>query len=152
MPNAAIARLIAEKLPTLTHPGDGSGGAIALPMPMLRASGIPPEMAERFAAEAGYPNADITELIGEAIVALIEGEGQSTIVANAELTEMRAAQRAAEPLRHRQVAVSCNCGVHLFTAMIRDWDLDRARVAGPELIKALRLLGPECATAHKLAG
>lgn len=148
MPNAAIAQLIADKLPDLTHPGDGSG-AISLPVSTFRMSGIPPEMAEQFARDAGYPSANIPLLIAEALVHLIETDGDSTIVRNTELAEMRAAQALAEPQRNKQVEVRCHCGTTLFGAMFKDFDTDKPRVAGPELIKAMRTLGVECATAHR---
>lgn len=148
MPNQAIAQLIADKLPDLTHPGDGSG-AISLPVSTFRMAGIPPEMAEQFAREAGYPTANIPKLIAEAIVHVIETDGDSTIIRNSELADMRAAQAAAEPQRNKQVEVRCNCGTTLFTAMFKDFDTDRPRVAGPELIKAMSRLSTECATAHR---
>ena len=148
MPNAAIAELIAKNLPDLTHPGDGNG-AISLPVATFRPAGIPPEMAEQFAREAGYPTADITRLVAEALVHLIETEGNSEIVSKTELADMRAATAQAEPQRHRQVQVHCHCGTPLFRASIKDFDSDKPRVAGPELIKAMRRLGIECATAHR---
>lgn len=150
MPNTAIAELIAAKLPDLTHPGTpGSGGPILLPTATYRTAGIPPEMAQQFAEDAGYPTADITRLIAEAIVHLIETDGDSTIVRNSELAEMRAAAAAAEPARNRQIAVHCHCGTRLFVAQARGFDTDQPRVAGPELIKAMAQLGVECATAHR---
>lgn len=150
MPNTAIAELIAAKLPDLTHPGTpGSGGPILLPTATYRTAGIPPEMAQQFAEDAGYPTADITRLIAEAIVHLIETDGDSTIVRNSELADMRAATAAAEPRRNRHVKVRCHCGTQLFTANIRNFDTDTASIAGPELIKAMRQFGTECATGHK---
>lgn len=148
MPNAAIARLIADKLPELTHPGDGTG-PIALPVSTFRTTGMPPEMAEQFARDAGYPATDITLLVAEALVHLIETDGNAEIIGRAELANMRAATAAAEPQRHRQVQVFCHCGTPLFRLSIRDFDTDKPRVAGPELIKAMRQLGVECATAHR---
>lgn len=150
MPNAAIADLIATKLPDLTHPGNGSG-AIALPVSTFRTAGIPPEMAEQFAQDAGYPSANIPLLIGEALVHLIETDGDSEIIRRSELATMRAATKAAEPQRNRQIQVHCHCGTPLFTAQFRDFDTDKPRVAGPELIKAMSLLATECSTAHRKA-
>lgn len=150
MPNAAIAALIAEKLPDLTHPGDGSG-AISLPVSTFRTAGIPPEMAEQFARDAGYPSANIPLLIAEALVHLIETQGDSEIIRRSELTDMRKAAATAEPQRHRQVHVHCHCGTPLFRAQFRDFDTDKPRVAGPELIKAMAQLSTECATAHRKA-
>ena len=150
MPNPAIAALIADKLPDLTHPGDGSG-AISLPVSTFRTAGIPPEMAEQFARDAGYPSANIPLLIAEALVHLIETDGDSEIVRRSELATMRAATKAAEPQRNRQIQGHCHCGTPLFTAQFRDFDTDKPRVAGPELIKAIGHLAVECATAHRKA-
>ena len=146
--NTTIVDLIAAKLPELTHPGDGSG-AIALPVAQFRTAGMPPGMAEQFAKDAGYPSADITRLVAEAIVHLIETDGHATIVDNTQLADMRAATAAAEPRRNRHVKVRCHCGTQLFTANIRNFDTDTANVAGPELINAMRQFGTECATGHK---
>lgn len=150
MPNATIADLIARKLPDLTHPGDGSG-PIMLPVSTFRNAGIPPEMAEQFAREAGYPSADITKLIGEALVHLIETDGDSEIVRRSELADMRKATETAEPQRNRQVQIHCHCGTPLFRVNIRNFDSDKPSVAGPELIKAMAMLGTECSTAHRKA-
>ena len=148
VPNATIADLIARKLPDLTHPGDGSG-AISLPVSTFRMSGIPPEMAEQFSRDAGYQSANIPLLIAEAIVNLIETDGDSEIIRRSDLAAMRAAEAAAEPSRNRQVEVQCNCGATLFRAMFRDFDTDKPRVSGPELIKAIAKLSTECSTAHR---
>lgn len=148
MPNQAIAQLIAEKLPDLTHPGDGSG-AISLPVSTFRMAGIPPEMAEQFARDAGYPSANIPLLIAEAIVHLVETDGNAEIISKAELSQMRAAKAAAEPQRNRQVEVQCNCGTTLFRAMFRDFDTDKPKLSGSELIKAMAKLSTECAVAHR---
>lgn len=150
MPNTAIAELIAAKLPELTHPGHGQG-AIALPVASFRTAGIPPEMAEQFARDAGYPSANIPLLVAEALVHLIETDGDSEIVRRSELATMRAATAAAEPARNRQITVHCHCGTPLFTAQFRDFDTDKPCVAGPELIKAMGHLGTECSTAHRKA-
>lgn len=148
MPNERAAALIAQRLPELTHPGDGNG-AILLPVSTFRMAGIPPEQAEQFARDAGYPSVDVPRLIGEALVHLIETEGDSEIVPRSELAAMRNAAAAAEPQRHRQVQVHCYCGTPLFRAHMRDFDTDKPKVSGSELIKALTRLSPECALAHK---
>lgn len=94
MANSTIAALIAERLPgSLVHPGDPANDQPAklLPLPVLGSTGIPPEMAKHFAKEAGLPADDFPKLIGEAIVHLIETDGQTTLVPNAELEQLRAA-------------------------------------------------------------
>lgn len=150
--NRAAVDLLASRLAAgLVHPGDPDNGQqpIALPLPGLSSAGIPPEMAEQFARDAGYPSANIPLLIAEALVHLIETDGDSEIVRRSELATMRAATKAAEPQRNRQIQVHCHCGTPLFTAQFRDFDTDKPRVAGPELIKAMSQLGVECATAHR---
>ena len=145
--NDAIAGLIATHLPNLTHPGDGSG-AIVLPVATFRTAGIPPEVAESFAREAGLPTADVPRLIAEAIVALIEGQGDSEIVSRADLARLRAAAGANETLRDRPVTVRCHCGAELFTAHLRDFATSPS-LYGPALIKAMRTIGVECSTGHR---
>lgn len=148
MPNQRIAELISVKLPELTHPGDGNG-AILLPVSTFRTAGLPPDQADQFARDAGYPSADIPKLVGEALVHLIETDGDSEIISKAELNQLRAAAAIAEPQRHRQVQVHCYCGTPLFRAHIRDFDTDKPKVSGSELIKAMAQLSPECALAHR---
>lgn len=145
MPNERIVNLIATQLPDLTHPGDGNG-SIALPVSAFRATNsLPPEVAQQFAQDAGLPHSDIPRLVAEAIVHLIEVEADSDIVPRAELRRMRTVSTAD---LNPEVQVMCNCGVPLFTAYLRNDD-GKLRVAGPQLIKAMRALGTECALAHR---
>ncbi|EUA18456.1 putative gp80 [Mycobacterium xenopi 3993] len=91
MPNAAVAGLIAQRLPEgLLHPGDPNANQPAklIPLPGLRSTGIPPEMAKQFAAQAGLPSHDVPKLIGEAIVYLLETEGFA-IIPSTELEQLR---------------------------------------------------------------
>ncbi len=143
-----IAALIADHIGELIHPGDGNSGPIVLPVSTFRTAGIPPEMAEQFAREAGYPTADIPKLVGEAIVHLIETQGDSEIISRGELAQLRAAAKANEPLKDRPVEVHCHCGAELFTAHLRNFST-KPSLHGPTLIKAVRTLGVECATAHQ---
>lgn len=150
MPSPATAQLIARALPELVYPGDGKSGPVAIPLPMFRSTGITPEMAEQFAKDAGLPPVELTTLVGEAIVHVIESNAK-TIIDNAELEALRQAAAEREHLRHRQVEVSCHCGTKLFKANVTDFDTDRAKIS-PEVIKAMRVLSPECALAHRAVG
>lgn len=98
MPNPAIERLIADRLPFgLEHPGDPDNNRppFTVALPGLRSTGVPTEMSTQFAEEAGLPSNDAPQLIAQAIVNLIETDGNSTIITNAELAELRAAAAAA---------------------------------------------------------
>lgn len=145
MPNERIINLITEQLPNLTHPGDGNG-SVALPVSAFRATNtLPPEVAAQFAQDAGLPSSDVPRLVAEAIVHLIEVEADSEIVPRAELRRLQTTSTAdLDP----EVQVLCNCGIRLFSAHLRDND-GKLKVAGPQLIKAMRTLGTECALAHR---
>lgn len=141
-----IAQLIADNLPALIHPGDGKSGPIPLPLPMFRTSAIPPGMAQEMAKEAGLPSFDIAKLTAEALSALFNTNGWA-FIQQAELTQLRADATAGIE-RHRQPEVRCQCGTHLFTV---DIDADRPIVNGPQLIKAMQQLDPDCAAQHRKA-
>lgn len=75
--NRAAVDLLIQRLPNgLVHPGNPETGEKAqpLPLPGLSSTGIPKEMAQHFAEEAGLPSADATKLLAEAIVHLLESE------------------------------------------------------------------------------
>jgi hypothetical protein len=94
MPNQRVAELIAQRMPTgLPHPGNRETNQppILIPLPAFRTTGMPAEMADQIS--------NTTTLIGEAIVNLIETEGDSEIIGRAELDGLRAAeQRPGAPL------------------------------------------------------
>lgn len=148
MPNLAIADLIAERLPTLVHPGDETHPATALPLPMFASTAIPADVAEHFAEEAGLAHANITKLVAEAIVALIEGEGASVIVpADAYATIVATAEVERE--KHRQPRVCCQtCGNPLFRINV---DTTNPVVNGTAFLEALASLSPECPHLPKAA-
>lgn len=99
MPNKKIAELISNGLRNgLVHPGRDGGPPTPIILPLFRTAGMPPEMGD-------LVNETVT-LLGEAVVALIEGEGGSEIVDREEVAEFRIADEAAP---QRQVAVHCRC-------------------------------------------
>lgn len=106
----AAIDLLTQRLPGgLIHPGDPSKGqpAQALPLPGLAATGIPPEMAEHFAAESGMPGTDTARLLAEAIVHTITESGM-TILSNDDIAALEA-QAADAPDGTRIVAVHTEC-------------------------------------------
>lgn len=144
MPNQRIIDLLAQKLPGLTHPGVDGQGSIQLPVAAFRAAAsLPPEVAEQFATEAGFPSADMPRMFAEAIVHLIEVGGDAEIVSRAELNLLRNAATASEPVR--QAEFHClACGGMLFGAQLRDADTAKPRLSGPGLIAAVSTLDPQC--------
>jgi hypothetical protein len=139
-----IADLIAENLPSLTHPGDGK--PFALNLPVFRTAALPPQMATQFAADAGLPSSDIAKLTAEAITALIENN--HVVLTKTEAQQLHDAANANETHRHRAVPFGCHCGNPLFTANISDYGTDHPRVNGPQLIKAISQINPDCNTKH----
>lgn len=100
MANKKIADLIAGGLRNgLTHPGRDGGKPMPLVLPMFRTAGMPQEMSELVDETA--------TLLGEAIVALIEEEGDSEIITKAQGVQMRIAEQDETATRH--VAVHCRC-------------------------------------------
>lgn len=107
--NKAAVDLIASRLPTgLPHPGDPTQNTPPklLPLPGLKSSGIPPEMAEHFAAQAGFPTADAPKLIAEAILNLLETDGGFTIIPTEDLNALHT-QAADAPDGTRIITVHC---------------------------------------------
>ncbi|AII28266.1 hypothetical protein SEA_SMOOCH_28 [Mycobacterium phage Smooch] len=102
MANKKIADLIANGLRQgLVHPGKDGGPPTPVVIPMFRTEGMPNEMAELVGATA--------DLLGEAIVELIETEGDSQIVSNTEVIANRVAND--DDAARRQVTVHCQCDV-----------------------------------------
>lgn len=148
MPNQRIADLLAERLPTgLEHPGDPEQNrpAFTVPLPALRSTGLPPEMAEQFAKEAGLPSSDAPLLLATAIVNTIETAGDSTIIGNTELAELRAAAAEAST-GARIIRVHCRCDPTrrkpLFDITVTNRDY--ATIPGNLLIPALAAMNPNC--------
>lgn len=120
MPNPRIATLIAQRIPAgLPHPGDGKDQKPAmLNLPAFRSTGLPPGMEAHFAKEAGLPSNDIPRLIAEAVVNLIETDGDSEIISKAELTELRAKAATLDGQTPQQITVHCRCDNQLKNPLV----------------------------------
>lgn len=148
--NQAAVELLANRLASgLVHPGDPDTGQppVSLPLPGLSTTGIPPEMAQAFAAEAGLPHNDAPRLLAEAIVALLETDlaGGSTIIADADLDALRAA--AAEPPGGvRVIGVHCACDITMSKPLMNVvvGNTDHVVVNGGAVLRALAEWNPDC--------
>lgn len=137
---------IAQALSTsLMHPGDGK--PFPIPLMMFRTGGMKPAQLDQYAKDANLPSADIAKLVSEAIVALIETD--NTIVPKAEIAQLRAAAAASEPVRNKQLELSCRCGAPMFTAEVQDFDTAHPTIYAPPVIKHMAKIHPECALGHK---
>lgn len=150
MTNQAAVELLAARLASgLVHPGDPDHERppVALSLPGLSSTGIPPEMAEHFATEAGLPHNDAPRLLAEAIVTLLETElaGGSTIIADADLAALRR-DAADAPTGKRMIAVHCNCDNTLTSPLLELTvsNSDRVIVNGGRLLRALAARNPDC--------
>lgn len=151
MPNEPIVELLARSLADgLTHHGDGK--PFVLPLPTFRTSGIPPEMAQHFAAEAGLPSTDVAKLTAEAIVHTIETNGDSEIVPKAEINALRAQAAGVEPpARMQALELHCNAcfnaviGGGAGGGMLFDFAVpNKPKINVKNLIIALSNLQPDC--------
>lgn len=92
MPNQQMVQIIAKSLREgLPHPGDRENHQPAqlFRIPGMNPQGVPRAVLDSMAKEAGLPTGDIATLVAEALVHLIETEGNSEIVDKSELTELR---------------------------------------------------------------
>jgi hypothetical protein len=142
MPNRQVADLIARRLPELVHPGDAQTPAMVLPLPMFRQQALPPEMAEHFAKEAGFPKANVNMLVAEAIVSLIETEGEIELVTRPELAKLRLDATSGME-RNRQVKLTCRlCGNPIINKM--NVDTNNPTVDGVRFLTALQKMNKSC--------
>lgn len=139
--NQPIIDLLTSRAGSLMYPGDEKSKPFPLVLPMYRTDGQDPDATEA--------TMTIAKLHMTAIVHLIETDGDSTIVPNAELAQLRAAAAANEQLRHRQPTIYCQCGTSLGRLNITDFDTDHPKVYGPSFIKHMHGLSPECAVGHR---
>lgn len=147
-----LAERLSERLyGVLTHPGDDDTPPFPVMSPLvgLQAATMPPGMAEQIAEDAGLPHPNFALIWLEAVLALVETEGGVTLVDNAELADLRAAAVSNEGKRNQQKDLHCRCGTKLARLSIRDFDTEHPTVNGPEVIKALGSMSPECATQHR---
>jgi len=137
---AAVAHLTAN-LDKLIWPGDDTHDAVPVTIPGIRQSAIPPEVADRFAQEAGMPHSNIARLIVEAEMHSLDQAGFE-INTKAEIAALRTTAATEQP-RHRQVSITCNS---CHQPIIRSFNIDAEKpmVSGPALLSALKLLDTAC--------
>jgi hypothetical protein len=88
MPNSKLAKLISQRMSTgLPYPGDAytKQQPMIIALPAFRTAGLPPQLADQVA--------NTVELVGQAIIHLIETEGDSVIIGRGELNALRAADQ-----------------------------------------------------------
>lgn len=109
-----VTDTIAARLATgIVHPGNPTTGqpSTLIELPGLNTRGIPPEMAQHFANEAGLPTNDSPRLIAEAITHLITQELRIDLIDHTELQQLRA--QTTEPHtatpQAPQIAIHCRC-------------------------------------------
>jgi len=92
MPNPEMVSVIAKGLKDgLPHPGDRENHQTAqlIQIPGMNTVGVPREVLDQMAKAAGLPSSDMPTLVAEALVNLIETDGDSEIVRKSELKELR---------------------------------------------------------------
>lgn len=136
MANKKIADLISAGLRNgLTHPGREGGEPIPIVLPMFRTAGQPQEMSDLVNETAN--------LLGEAIVALIEEDGDSEIISKAQGVEMRIAEQ--DESATRIVAVHCRCDSERVDplAILTVTNSPVVLIDGKQLLKGLAARSPE---------
>jgi hypothetical protein len=134
MSNAKIAALITDALVEgrLVHPGDPASDLPPrqIVLPIFQSDGQPKEVADLMATTAKF--------LGEAIVALIETEGETSMIPTAKLDEMRVATTPEKPGR-RVVKVHCRCDADgsMPLAVLTVDSSDRVVIDGKQLLGAL---------------
>lgn len=83
-----IARGLRDGLP---HPGDRENHQPAqlIRIPGMNVQGVPRVVLDHMAKEAGLPTSDISTVVAEALINLIETDGDSEIVNKSELRKLR---------------------------------------------------------------
>jgi hypothetical protein len=92
MPNPEMVAVIAKGLRDgLPHPGDrvNHQRGMLIRIPGMNTFGLPAEVLSHMAKDAGLPSSDMSKLVAEALVNLIETDGGSEIVRKSELKELR---------------------------------------------------------------
>lgn len=135
MANKKIAELIAGALRNgVTHPGRNGGDPMPIVIPMFRTAGMPQEMTELVD--------ETTTLLGEAIVHLIETDGESEIVSKDQATQLRIAESDAAV---RNVSVHCRCDSDRSNplAVLTITNSPYVVIDGKQLIKGLAARSPD---------
>lgn len=127
MGNPQIAELIAKRLNTgLEHPGNPDANQPPMPilLPAFRTAGQAPEMVELAEKTA--------KLLGEAIVALIEGEGATKLVPKSQLQEWKGTLGSSDT-----VTVHCRCDRAFIHPLLKVDNRTHVVVDGPRLLAML---------------
>jgi len=95
---ALMAKGLREGLP---HPGDRDNNQSPqlITFPGMRMHGVPQQVLDQLAQEAGLPSSDMPRLVAEAMVNLIQTDGESEIVLRSELASLRQARAELSELR-----------------------------------------------------
>lgn len=117
--NEAVDVLRSALVSGLPHPGDESQKipAKVLQLPVFRGTGIPSEMADHFAAEAGFADNDTPQLTAEAAVFALESAGLA-IIPTDELAALRT-QAADAPDGKRTITAYCQCDAQRLNPLMR---------------------------------
>lgn len=117
MTAAAVATLARALREGITHPGDNQTPAKVLHLPPLRHTGIPDEMAQEFAAQAGFASNDTDQLLAEGLVNELAQAGLAIIPAD-ELATLRTAAADA-PDGKRTITAYCQCDAQRLNPLMR---------------------------------
>lgn len=127
-------RLAPHLYGVIMHPGDADTEPFPVMSPLAGMSAVtmPKGMAEDVAEENGLPHTDFARLWLEAVIALIENEGQVTLVPNTELAErdaeLKHLREAAAPAINAIKRPKATCGAPAGRAIIRDLHTDEPTV------------------------
>lgn len=109
---ANVVEHLAARLATgLIHPGnpDTQQPAKLIALPGLSSTGIPPEMAQHFANEAGLPANDAPKLVVEAILHLLDTELGLELIPASELRQLRAQLAEPDTSTGAPINIHCRC-------------------------------------------
>lgn len=126
----ALAERLAPRLTgMMEHPGNESTKPFHLaPLAAFQTATLPPGQAQQEAELAGLPHPNFALIWLEAVVHLLQTEGNVTLVDNAELADLRAAAAVNEGKRNRIIEFHTECGLPAFRVMVKGFDSDHPRV------------------------
>lgn len=141
------AEFLASRLPNgLQHPGDEANGQkpFTVNLPGLMSTGLPPEMEQQFAADAGLPSTDTPKLVAEATIHTLEQAGY-TVIRTSELEQLRT-EAADAPDGTRIITAYCRCdhGKKNPLLSLTVGKTDDVTIYAPPLLKALKQRAANC--------
>lgn len=92
MPNPELVQVISKGFKEgLPHPGDRENHQtnFIIRIPGMNPQGLPRQVLDYMAKDAGMPSSDMSMLAAEAVINLIETEGDSEIIKKSQLEEWR---------------------------------------------------------------